>query len=72
MYPGDPQSPEGKLRLLYEGAPMAFIMEQAGGLASTGDRPILDIEPTSLHQRTPVFMGSVQEVQALERALAED
>ena len=72
MYPGDQESPEGKLRLLYEGAPMAYLVEQAGGAASTGSGPILDIKPTDLHQRTPVFLGSVEDVRALERALASD
>lgn len=53
----DPSKPHGKLRLLYEAAPLAFIAEQAGGYASDGTRGILDIEPTSLHQRTPLFIG---------------
>lgn len=51
------QASRGKLRLLYEAAPLAFIAEQAGGAASDGRRPILDIEPESLHQRTPLFIG---------------
>ena len=58
MYPADDRSPEGKLRLLYEAAPLAMIMEQAGGRASDGARPLLEIEPEALHQRTPVYMGS--------------
>jgi fructose-1,6-bisphosphatase I len=52
------KNPNGKLRLLYECAPMAFIVEQAGGKASDGFRRIMDIEPYSLHQRSPVFIGS--------------
>lgn len=62
-YPGDVKSPEGKLRLLYEAAPMAFIAEAAGGAASTGSGRILDVVPTGLHQRVPLFIGSKDEVQ---------
>lgn len=58
MYPGDVKSPNGKLRLLYEAAPLAFICEQAGGLATNGKEDILSIQPTELHERTPLFMGS--------------
>lgn len=53
----DPSRPHGKLRLLYEAAPLAFIAEQAGGYASDGTQDILDIQPTALHQRTPLFIG---------------
>ncbi|KAK3604684.1 hypothetical protein CHS0354_009296 [Potamilus streckersoni] len=63
MYPGTKESPNGKLRLLYEGNPMAFIVEQAGGMATTGTMPILDITPESVHQRIPVFLGSKEDVQ---------
>lgn len=55
-------SSSSKLRLLYEGNPMAYIMEQAGGMASTGSQNILDIQPTSIHQREPVAMGSSEDV----------
>ncbi len=58
MYPGDRKSPEGKLRLLYEAAPLAFLCEQAGGRATDGTRDILSIQPTGLHERTPLFMGN--------------
>jgi fructose-1,6-bisphosphatase I len=58
LYPTTTSSPNGKLRLLYEANPMAFIIEQAGGLATNGFERILDIQPTSLHQRTPLFIGS--------------
>lgn len=72
MYPGDRKNPNGKLRLLYEANPMAFIIEQAGGLAINGKQRILEITPTSIHQRTPVFLGSPDDVcllqQFLERA----
>jgi fructose-1,6-bisphosphatase I len=54
----DPQLPDGKLRLIYEAAPMAFLVEQAGGAASDGRQAILDIVPQTLHQRTPLFIGS--------------
>ena len=57
-YPADGRSPNGKLRLAYEAAPLACIAEQAGGAASDGRRPILDIQPASLHQRTPLFIGN--------------
>lgn len=63
MYPATKDAPKGKLRLLYECIPMAFIMEQAGGMASTGRGRILDIVPTDIHQRAPVFMGSKEDVQ---------
>ncbi|HEX6293494.1 MAG TPA: class 1 fructose-bisphosphatase [Herpetosiphonaceae bacterium] len=54
----DPQVPNGKLRLIYEAAPMAFLVEQAGGAATDGQQPILDCVPHELHQRTPLFIGS--------------
>jgi fructose-1,6-bisphosphatase I len=62
----DPKAPSGKLRLLYEAAPLAFVAEQAGGYASDGRRPILDVMPTSLHQRTPLFIGSKELVSKVE------
>ncbi len=71
MYPGDRLNPLGKLRLLYEGAPMAMIVEQAGGKASDGVRPLLEVQPTSLHQRIPMFLGSAPFVELAERFLAE-
>ena len=54
----DPAKPHGKLRLLYAAGPLAFLAEQAGGAASDGTQPILDIQPTDLHQRTPLFIGN--------------
>jgi fructose-1,6-bisphosphatase I len=66
LYPGDRKNKDGKLRVLYEAAPLAFIAEQAGGAASDGHRRILDIEPTHLHQRTPLFLGSAQDVKECE------
>ncbi|MBC8087738.1 MAG: fructose-1,6-bisphosphatase, partial [Phycisphaerae bacterium] len=64
-YPSNKKSPSGKLRLLYEANPLAFIVEQAGGLATDGGRRILDIEPTALHQRTPLYIGSKCEVETV-------
>jgi fructose-1,6-bisphosphatase I len=58
IYPGTQKNPNGKLRLLYECNPVAYLAEQAGGMASDGFRRILDIQPTSLHERTPIFVGS--------------
>ena len=62
----DPKKPNGKLRLVYECAPLAFIAVQAGGCASDGHQDILDITPTSLHQRVPLFIGSCALVKAAE------
>ena len=57
-YPADSKNPRGKLRLAYEAVPLAFIAQQAGGSASDGRRPILEIQPANLHQRTPLFIGN--------------
>ena len=69
LYPGDTRNPKGKLRLLYEAAPLAFIAEQAGGAASDGHRRILELAPQALHQRTPLFLGSTRDVRDCERFL---
>ncbi len=69
-YPSNTKSPHGKLRLLYEANPLAFIVEQAGGAACDGTRRILDVEPTELHQRTPLYIGSKNEVELATRLLA--
>ncbi len=69
MYPGDTKNPKGKLRLMYEGNPMAFLIEQAGGRATDGFKRILDIQPQSLHERTPLFLGSQEDVQTVEQFL---
>jgi fructose-1,6-bisphosphatase I len=71
MYPGTTDKPNGKLRLLYECNPLAFIVHLAGGLATNGVQPILDIVPTSLHQRMPLFIGSRQMMEELEDCLKE-
>jgi len=66
MYPADSKSPNGKLRYLYEVAPLSFIMEQAGGKSSTGKINCLDLVPDHIHKRVPVFMGSKLDVEELE------
>uniref|UniRef100_A0A1B6MN23 Fructose-1,6-bisphosphatase isozyme 2 n=1 Tax=Graphocephala atropunctata TaxID=36148 RepID=A0A1B6MN23_9HEMI len=65
MYPATKDSPQGKLRLLYEGIPMAYLTEQAGGLASDGTKRVLDVVPTKIHQRCPIFLGSKDDVSEL-------
>ena len=66
LYPADSRSPQGKLRLMYEAAPLAFIAEHAGGRASNGLERILDLEPTELHQRVPLIIGSSEDVKDAE------
>jgi fructose-1,6-bisphosphatase I len=66
LYPADPKNTQGKLRLMYEAAPLGFVAEQAGGRASNGTQHIRDIVPESLHQRTPLIIGSAQDVQTAE------
>lgn len=68
-YPGDRTNPEGKLRLMYECNPMAYIAEQAGGRASDGRQRILEVQPTSLHQHTPFIVGSEEDVKLCEEFL---
>jgi fructose-1,6-bisphosphatase I len=70
-YPADKKSPQGKLRLLYEANPFAFVFEAAGGRASDGQRRILDIAPEKLHQRTPLVLGSADDVADFERFARE-
>lgn len=71
MYPGMSDKPGGKLRLLYECNPFAFIIERAGGVATNGKQRILDIQPTELHQRSPFFVGSKLMMDELEQHLKE-
>jgi fructose-1,6-bisphosphatase I len=66
LYPGETAKPEGKLRLLYEGNPLAMVVEQAGGQASTGAQRILDVMPKALHQRVPLLIGSSEDVTTAE------
>ncbi|MDB5253074.1 MAG: fructose 1,6-bisphosphatase [Flaviaesturariibacter sp.] len=72
MYPGTTDKPRGKLRLLYEANPFAFIVEVAGGVATNGSQRILDVEPTQLHQRTPLFIGSKGMMAELESCLRQE
>ncbi|MGG6293791.1 class 1 fructose-bisphosphatase [Leptolyngbya sp. AN02str] len=71
LYPGTVKKPEGKLRLLYESAPLAYLMEQAGGRASTGAQEILDVVPDKLHMRTPLIIGSKDDVALVESFIHE-
>jgi fructose-1,6-bisphosphatase I len=71
LYPGTSKSPEGKLRLMYECNPLAFIVEQAGGKATTGTERILDLQPKELHQRTPVLIGSKSMVEKVEEFISK-
>lgn len=72
LYPGDTRSRQGKLRLLYEGAPLAFVVEQAGGAATDGCRRIMEIVPADLHQRTPLVIGSRTDVEFATRAMSAE
>lgn len=67
LYPPTTAHPSGKLRLLYEANPMAFIAEQAGGMAHNGTKRILDLEPRSIHERTPLVIGSRDEMERFAR-----
>ena len=72
LYPGDTRSRQGKLRLLYEGAPLAFVVEQAGGAATDGSGRIMEIVPADLHQRTPLVIGSRTDVEFATRAMSAE
>jgi fructose-1,6-bisphosphatase I len=72
MYPADRKNENGKLRLLYEASPLAMISREAGGRGSNGHTDILDIQPTSLHQRTPLYLGSTEFVDLAEEFLQQD
>ena len=67
LYPGELDKPEGKLRLLYEANPLAWVVEEAGGRASTGTMRILDVEAKQLHQRVPLIIGSANDVRDAEK-----
>ncbi len=69
LYPPTAKAPQGKLRLLYEANPLAFLAEQAGGLATTGSGRVLDLRPEGIHQRTPFCFGSRHEMDALSQAV---
>jgi len=70
-YPGDAKNPNGKLRLLYEGAPMSFLLEQAGGKSTTGSQRVMDITPNGVHQRVPVFLGSPDDIDEVNKVYSE-
>ncbi len=70
-YPADKKNKNGKLRLLYEASPMAFLIHQAGGMATTGKEDILSVKPENIHQRVPVFLGSKKEIQQLLQFVGE-
>jgi fructose-1,6-bisphosphatase I len=72
LYPGSIKQPEGKLRLLYESAPLSYLIEQAGGRASTGTQNILDVVPDRLHARTPLIVGSKEDVALVESFIQEE
>jgi fructose-1,6-bisphosphatase I len=72
LYPGTLKKPEGKLRLLYESAPLAYLIEQAGGRASTGTQDILDVVPDKIHTRTPLIIGSKEDVALVESFIQEE
>jgi fructose-1,6-bisphosphatase I len=72
MYPSDSRNPNGKLRLMYECNPMSFIIEAAGGRASNGKKRILEIEPKNLHERTPIFIGSEEDVKTVESFMKKE
>ena len=69
-YPANAKSPKGKLRLLYEANPLAFIVEQAGGAASDGRKRVMELQPEELHERTPLFIGSKREVEEANEILS--
>jgi fructose-1,6-bisphosphatase I len=71
MYPGDKRAPEGKLRVLYEVFPMSFIMEKAGGKSTTGKKRILEITPKKIHERSPIILGSAEDVEEIEALYKE-
>ena len=72
MYPADSRSPNGKLRLMYECNPMSFIVEAAGGRATNGKQRILEVQPKSLHERTPIFIGCEEDVKVVEEFMAKE
>jgi fructose-1,6-bisphosphatase I len=71
IYPPNTDYPEGRLRLLYEANPVSFLAEQAGGSASDGKQPILDVQPHGIHQRTPLIVGGESEMAEFERCVGE-
>jgi fructose-1,6-bisphosphatase I len=72
IYPPNTDYPEGRLRLLYEANPVAFIAEHAGGAASNGSQRLLDVQPKDLHQRTPLIVGGKTEMEEFNRCVRSD
>lgn len=72
LYPADTKSPNGKLRVLYEVFPMSFLMEQAGGQAFTGKQRALDLVPKNIHERSPIFLGSYDDVEEIKALYAAE
>ena len=72
LYPADKKSPNGKLRVLYEVFPMSFLMEQAGGQAFTGKERALDLVPKKIHDRSPIFLGSYDDVEEIKALYAAE
>lgn len=72
LYPADKKSPNGKLRVLYEVFPMSFLMEQAGGQAFTGKQRALELVPTEIHERSPIFLGSYDDIEEIKELYAAE
>ncbi|CAN6445413.1 unnamed protein product [Victoria cruziana] len=72
LYPADKKSPNGKLRVLYEVFPMSFLMEQAGGQAFTGKERALDMVPSKIHQRSPIFLGSYEDIEEIKALYTDE
>jgi len=72
LYPASSRTPQGKLRLMYEANPMAYVVEQAGGRATNGLKDILQIQPKNIHERVPLFIGSVEDVNMVESFIRAD
>jgi len=72
LYPADRKSPQGKLRLMYEVNPLSMVIEQAGGMAVTGYGRALEVQPTKLHQRSPLICGSIEDVKLAQKFMAAD
>ena len=70
MYPKDKKNLNGKLRFAFEAAPLGYVVQMAGGRASNGEKNILDIVPTEIHQRVPLYIGSSHDVELAEKHLA--
>ena len=67
MYPSTKEAKDGKIRLLYESIPMSYVVEQAGGASSNGEHSILKIQPQTIHQRSPIFLGYKEEIEKIEK-----